>query len=114
MPLRLVDDDLDLSLDIRMSWSSREALGIQLQRALQGNDRDKFQRRLVLCLMELLDGDLQAPTAKQIAFATRISRALVIPLPGEALRYRGAMHEFLGRHTPAFTEYCQRNRSRRD
>lgn len=108
MALRLVDDDLDLSLDIPMSWDSREALGIQLQRCLSTGMNVPFEWRLISSLTKILDADLQPPTASQISYAISISKALAISLPGEALRYKGSMIQFLSRHAPIFRAHCEK------
>lgn len=108
MPLRLVDDDLDLSLDIPMSWDTRQALGIQLERCLSTGANLPFEWRLICSLTKILDADLQPPTASQISYATSIAKALAISLPGEALRYKGSMIQFLSRHAPMFRMLCEK------
>lgn len=105
MPLRLVDDDLDLSLDIAMSWNCRQALGIQLERCLSTSTNASFQSRLIASLASILDDDLQPPTQSQVSYALSISKALAISLPGEALKYKGTMKQFLGRYAPMFREH---------
>ncbi|AGG90926.1 MULTISPECIES: hypothetical protein [Rhodanobacter] len=105
MPLRLVDDDLDLSLDIAMSWSSREALGIQLERCLSTGTNAPFESRLITSLASILDDDLQPPTQSQVSYALSIAKALAISLPGEALKYKGTMKQFLSRYAPVFREH---------
>ncbi|HET6912242.1 MAG TPA: hypothetical protein VFH71_02735 [Rhodanobacteraceae bacterium] len=107
MPLRLVDDDLDLSVDIPVAWDIKEALGIQMQRCLSASTNSPFEWRLLTSLNSILDADLQPPTPKQVSYAMGIAKALAISLPGEALRYRGAMSQFLGRHAPAYQEMCR-------
>jgi hypothetical protein len=108
MALRLVDDDLDLSLDIPISWETREALGVQLQRCLSTGTNVPFEWRLISSLTKILDDDLQPPTASQISYAVSIAKALAISLPGEALRYKGSMIQFLGRHAPVFKVHCEK------
>ena len=105
MPLRLVDDDLDLSLDIAMSWNHREALGIQLERCLSTGSNAPFEWRLITSLASILDHDLQPPTQSQVSYALSIAKALAISLPGEALKYKGTMRLFLNRHAPLFREH---------
>lgn len=109
MALRLVDDDLDLSLDIPVSWDTRAAVGIQLQRCLSASSNVPFEWRLITSLTKILDADLHPPTPSQVSYATSIAMALSISLPGEALRYKGSMNQFLRRHAPTFKERCQRN-----
>lgn len=102
MPLRLVDDDLDVSLDIPVGFDAREAVGIQLQRCMTSGRNVSFEWRLATGLVEILDPDLQAPTASQVEFALRIVKRLGVSLPGEALRFRGSMSLFLNRHAATF------------
>ena len=104
MALRLVDDDLDISLDLPLDHMAREALGIQLQRCATSQHRHLFELRLVEQLAELIDSDLQPPTARQLAYAIGIAKSLDISLPGEALRFRGSMFEFLHRFAPLYRE----------
>lgn len=112
MPLRLVDDDLDLSLDIAMSWNSREALGIQLERCLSTGTNAPFEWRLITSLASILDDDLQPPTKSQVSYALSIAKALAVSLPGEALKYKGTMKQFLNRHASMFQEHQQKHSMR--
>jgi hypothetical protein len=74
-----------------------------------------FAGRISNCIADslgkCLDVDLQLPTASQVKYATDIARELGIALPSEALRYRGAAHEFIDRFRQAFGASCQRKRS---
>ncbi len=102
MGLRLVDDDLDMSFNIPLAPDERQALSVQLQRACGDTERLQFEVRLCQQIRELIDADLRPPTARQIAFALSIAKTLDIALPGEALRHKGAMFDFLNRHASAF------------
>lgn len=113
MSIRLVDDELDLSWDFAVSWDVRQALRIQLQRCLCPGGKATFQERFVSFLEELLDEDLQLPTASQISYAMAISKGLGIALPGEALQFKGSMHEFLARNAPVFKAKGTENKSRK-
>ncbi len=104
MAIRLVDDDLDLSLTLSVSWEVREALQIQLQRCLCPSGVASFDERIVDSLIDILDQDLKPPTASQVSYARSISRGLGIPLTQEVLLYKGSMHEFLARNAPVFKE----------
>jgi hypothetical protein len=104
MALRLVDDDLDVSLDLPLDEVTREALGIQMQRCATSPSRRVFELRLVERLAELVDMDLQPPTAKQLAYAINIAKALDVSIPGEVFRFRGAMSDFLERFSPLYKE----------
>lgn len=104
MALRLVDDDLDISLDLPLDPQTRQALGIQMQRYAYTESTFWFGLKLVEQFRELIDADLKPPTASQLSYALSIARALGISLPGEALQFRGAMCEFIGRHASLFKE----------
>jgi hypothetical protein len=97
MALRLVDDDREVSLNLPADPTALEAIGIQIQRCVTTGSQNAFELRLVQRLIELVDADLQPPTAKQLAYAISIARTLDIAVPGEAFRFRGSMTEFLGR-----------------
>ena len=101
MALRLVDDDLDVSLDLPLDQVTREALGIQLQRCADTRHRN-FELLLAERIIELVDADLRPPSAKQLAYAIAIAKSLDISVPSEALRFRGAMFEFLERFAPLY------------
>lgn len=108
MAMRLVDDDLDISIDINLDSSVRDALSIQMQRSAYCSGYSAFAWRLAKRLSDVLDADLQPPSESQLSYAMSIVKALDISLPGEALKFRGAMHEFLDRYAPAFKELLQR------
>jgi len=107
MALRLVDDDLDVSFEILLAEEARHALSVQLQRASNGAARPEFEAKLKQHLQELLDADLRPPSARQIAYALEITKALDIALPGEALRHKGSMFDFLDRYAPLFKQRSQ-------
>jgi hypothetical protein len=108
MGLRLVDDDLDVSLDLPLEASVREALCIQMQRCANSGTEPAFELRLVESLTALIDVDLKPPTPSQISYAISIAKALNIALPSEALRHKGSMFEFLSRYAPIFKERMHR------
>ncbi len=101
MGLRLVDDDLDLSLELTLPPSARNALGIQLQRTLFGSSTF-FGERLAQQLSDMLDSDLQPPSKAQLSYAISISKALDVSLPAEAMKFRGSMSDFLARYAPIY------------
>lgn len=111
MPLQLVFEDR-WSIPVQVDARLYEALDMQRERAVQGEMDDVFAGRISDCiadsLVQCLDVDLQLPTACQIKYATDIARELGIDLPSEALRYRGAAHEFIDRFGKAFRERRQR------
>lgn len=102
MGFRIVDDDLDLSVELPFAPLTREALGIQLQRSSFADGYTFFGDRLARKLAELLDADLQPPSASQLSYALSISRTLDIALPSEVLKFKGAMFDFLDRYAPMF------------
>lgn len=102
MGFRLVDDDLDLSVELPFAPPTREALGIQLQRSAYADGYSFFGDRLARKLAELLDADLQPPSASQLSYALSISRTLDVALPSEVLKFKGAMFDFLDRYAPMF------------
>jgi len=108
MGLRLVDDDLDMSFDIELAADARLALSLQLQRVVDAPSKAQFELRLCQQLQNLIDADLRPPSPRQIAYALSIAKALDVPLPGEALRHRGTMFDFLDRYVPAFKEHLGR------
>lgn len=111
MGLRLVDDDLDVSLDLPLDASVREALCIQMQRCANGGTRPSFELRLIESLTALIDTDLKPPTPSQISYAISIAKVLDIALPSEALKHKGSMFDFLDRYAPIFKERTQRSQS---
>lgn len=83
----------------------QEAWILQYKRASFQGAMDGFIERLAACfassLAECLDPDLKAPTDAQLKYATAIARDLGVALPSEALRFRGAMAEFIDRFAEA-------------
>lgn len=55
----------------------------------------------------MADADLKPPTPAQVQYATDIARQLGIPLPPDALRFRGSMGEFIDRFAEVL---CQKRR----
>ncbi|WP_445143307.1 hypothetical protein [Dyella sp. Tek66A03] len=102
MQLVLNDED---AIPIPLDDCIREAWTLQYDRAHHTGAIDQFRERLAVCfansLVECLDSDLQPPTAVQMRYATAIARELGIALPSEALRFRGAMTEFIERFAEA-------------
>jgi hypothetical protein len=63
---------------------------------------DRLAACLTTSMLQCLDVDLMPPTAAQLVYATDIARELGLSLPYEALRYRGAMSDFIGRYVEVF------------
>lgn len=112
MPLQLILDD-DGGIPIPMDDTVQEAWQLQFDRAAHAGTLQGLRERLGNCfarsLAECLDADLKPPTDAQLSYATAIARDLGIALPHEALRFRGAMAEFIDRYAEA---HKQRRRSR--
>ncbi|RUL66823.1 hypothetical protein EKH79_03160 [Dyella dinghuensis] len=106
----IIDQNVEIAIPI--DPLTQDAWQIQLERAAEQGAIAGFCERFATCfamtLRECVDADLKPPTPAQVKYATDISRDLNLPLPSEALRYRGAMVEFLGR----FSEIHKQRRSR--
>lgn len=105
MLLQLVFEDqwfIPVPVDSRL----QEALDMQRERAFKDDLDMAFINRLSACisnsLSECLDSDLQLPTFNQVKYATDIARELGIPLPADALRFRGAAHDYIHRFEETF------------
>ena len=61
-------------------------------------------------LTECLDTDLQLPTDSQVKYAMDIARELGVSLPADALRFRGAAHDFVDRFEEVFRSGRERSR----
>jgi hypothetical protein len=105
MLLQLVYEDrwvIPVPVDARV----HEALDVQRERALRCEMDEAFTYQLSVCvansLAAFLDPDLLLPTANQVKYTTDIARQLGISIPADALRYRGAAHEFIERFEEPF------------
>jgi hypothetical protein len=108
MQLVLNDED---AISIPIDDCIREAWALQYDRAQLSGGIDRFRERLAVCfaisLAQCLDSDLQPPTSAQMAYAMAIARELGIALPAEALRFRGAMGDFIDRFAEALSRKRQ-------
>ncbi len=113
MLVQLVFED-QWSIPVPMDDRLQEALGVQRERAYREESDLAFVERLSTCfanlLTECLDPDLQLPTDSQMKYATDIARELGVSLPADALRFRGAAHEFIDRFEDAFRTNRERRR----
>lgn len=100
MSLRLVYDEMNLSLDLPGTSEVAETLGVQIKRCLASGETSKFAWRLVDEITNVLDLDLLPPSPLEVTIATLTAKALNISVPEEVLRYRGRMLDFLDRHQP--------------
>ncbi|GGA40631.1 hypothetical protein [Dyella nitratireducens] len=108
MQLVLNDED---AITIPIDDCIREAWILQYDRAYLSGRIDLFRERLAVCfansLAQCLDSDLQPPTSSQMAYATAVARELGIALPAEALRFRGAMADFIERFSNVLSQKRQ-------
>jgi hypothetical protein len=95
-----------------------EAWRLQFDRAASSSDPhvlcDRLAASFAASLVRCLDWDLQPPTDKQIQYATVIARGLNVTIPGEVLRYKGSMGEFLDRYADVFKEQRSRRTQQED
>jgi len=114
MSLQLLLDNEDC-IPIPMDDSVQEAWQLQLDRALLEGSTEALRTRLAHSfansLAECLDPDLKPPTEAQVQYATAITRELGLSLGSEALRYRGAMSEFINRYADTFKERRHRRKA---
>lgn len=113
MQLQLVFED-QWSVSVWVGARLEEALGRQRARA-QGEELEGiFAERIATCIANALEGsldsDLQVPSENQVRYATDIAKELVLPLPAEALQFRGAAHDFIARFDPAFRQSRENRR----
>lgn len=110
MPMQLVLDD-GYSISLQLDHHAQEVWAIQFSRAIENDRLDQLMERIAsafaAALIGCLDYDLQVPSDAKVQFATAISRELGVALPAEALRFRGAMDEFLDRFAEAYKRHRQ-------
>lgn len=102
MSLYLVAPGLDLSIELFVSDQIEKALALQWERLKDRSSREAFCRRMTqqldAVIPDSIDWDIKEPTQAQVSYAMVLSKELGVPIPSEALRYRGYMHEFLEKH----------------
>jgi hypothetical protein len=108
MHLSLIDDDREWVIEIPIDGTTRMALLLQHLRESEPLFRERFLYRLGLniptLVWESLDIGLHPPTQRQIAFALDIARTLGLPIPGDALRYREYMGDFIESHVMKYRQ----------
>lgn len=113
MALQLLFEDR-WAIPVEMDARLREALDLQHARTSSSESDEEFATRLSICISAAvaacLDPDLQLPTPNQIRYATDIARELGVALPADALRYRGAITEFINRFAEAFRSSREQRR----
>lgn len=113
MGLRITDIEGSWEIEVPIRSATLEALRLQILRIQQREVFldpvcERIGQRISDTVIEVLDPDLRPPTEAQVKFALDIARELSINLPGEALQFRGAMHEFIERYQTLF--YSRVNR----
>ena len=113
MPLRITDIEGGWEIEVPIRDATLEALRLQISRVqtkyvFLGPICERIGEKISETVLDVLDPDLRPPTDAQVKFALAIARELLINLPGEALQFRGTMHEFIERHQALF--YARRNR----
>lgn len=109
MPIRITDIEGGWELEVPLAGATLEALRLQIAK-LQKREIfldpvcARIGERISEAVVEVLDPDLRPPTEAQVKFALDIARELGVNLPGEALQYRGTMHNFLQRFSQQFYE----------
>lgn len=102
MSFYIVSPELDMSIELPIPGDVERVFILQWQRLSDEESRERFARRLSRNLSNLLpdlvDWDIRPPTTKQVTYAMVLSRELDVPIPPDALRYRGFMHEFIEKH----------------
>ena len=115
MAYYLVAPGIDLSLELYLSPEVERAVALQWERLTDSEARESFTRRvekqLETVLPEAIDWDIKEPSPAQLSYAMAVSKELNVPIPPDALRYRGIMHEFLEQHVPKAKEKWQRKQA---
>lgn len=110
MPVRLVHDEHDWSITLDLDCALLEGFVMQAQRDPYGAFALRFQTHLRQLIGASLDLSQGPPTDAQLRYAIDIARTLGLALPGEALRYRGAMQVFIARFEKHFRDARARRR----
>jgi hypothetical protein len=110
---RITDLEGAWEIEVPIRNATLEALRLQIQRVQQrdvflGPVCERIGQRISESVLDVLDPDLRPPTEAQVKFALDIARELSVNLPGEALQFRCAMHEFINRYQSLF--YSRINR----
>lgn len=104
--LHVIDPDTGRAVELVLSDAEQELLELQMTRCIAYGGFDAFAQRLSQALgaslLSIVDYTLRPPSEAQTKFAMAIARTLGIPISPDVLRYRGAMHDFIFLHAPAF------------
>ncbi|SEM54492.1 hypothetical protein SAMN02800694_1456 [Luteibacter sp. UNCMF331Sha3.1] len=104
MPVYLIAQGFDLSLELDLAPPLAVALQLQCERLGSKDVREAFSRRISdefnRLLLDLIDWDLKEPTAAQMAYAIELARFRQETVPIPALRSRGAMQSYIESRLP--------------
>lgn len=96
------------SIPIPLDSVTLEAWELQFGRAEAEDVIDELSDRLAegigTLLYECLDVDLQRPADNQVVVAAEMARRCNLPIPAAALRFRGALADFIGRFVPEYRQ----------
>jgi len=116
MAIRLVSGDEEWSIPLQVDLSVCALLDSQRKFAEEAGRTELFAELVSRCflaaLKDVLGKDLRLPTETQVDLAVLMARELGIPIPSEALTYRGAMEHFLSVNRQAYTWYWNRREER--
>lgn len=114
----LVAPALEMSIELFVSDQLERAVALQWERLKDRETRDAFARRiekqLEALLPEAISWDIKEPTSAQLSYAMAISKSLNLPIPPDALRFRGVMAEFLSAQVPQAKAKWDQKESRGD
>lgn len=113
MAIKIADTEGAWEIEVPLRGATLEALRLQINRLRSEDYRysaicERIGNKISETVLDVLDPDLRPPTEAQVKFALAITRELTVNLPGEALQFRSAMHDFISRHSELF--YARTNR----
>lgn len=116
MALRLVSEDEEWSIPLQVDLPVCALLDRQRKLADEAGRTALFTELVSRCflaaLKDVLGKDLRLPTETQVGLAVLMARELDIPIPSEALTYRGAMEHFLSTNRQAYSWSWNRREER--
>lgn len=112
MELRLVSGDEEWSLPLQVDLPVCALFDRQRKLADEAGRSEIFAELVSRCflasLKDVLGKDLRLPTETQVGLAVLMARELGIPVPSEALTYRGAMEHYLSANRQAYSRSWNR------
>lgn len=114
--LKLVCGDEAWSISLEIDQAICVLLAAQKQRADEAGRAELFaeviSRNFVSTLKRVLETDLRLPTETQVGLAILIARELDVPIPSEALRFRGAMEQHLSTYRRTYLGASHRRKAK--